>query len=138
MEKTLILLKPDAFQNRKVGATINRLEQAGLMIAAAKLIRLDSAKLREHYAHIADKPFYPSIEAFMSSSPVMAMVLKGEGVIQRVRRLIGPTNSLEAPAGTVRGDWGTDMTQNIIHASDGVETAEKEIKRFFEPAELLA
>lgn len=137
MDKTLIILKPDAISRRRVGVVIDRFEQAGYAIAAAKLTRLSSAKLAEHYAHVADKPFYPSIEAFMQSSPVLILVLKGEGVIDRVRLLVGPTDSQKAPAGTIRGDWGTDKMQNIIHASDSPEAAQAEIARFFSPDEVL-
>lgn len=131
MEKTLIILKPDAFEKRKVGATINRFEDAGFSIIAAKMMRLESPLLKEHYAHIADKPFFPEIETFMGSRPVLILVIEGNAVIERVRNLVGPTNSLAAPAGTIRGDWGTDMMLNIVHASDGPESAEAEIKRFF-------
>jgi nucleoside-diphosphate kinase len=136
MERTLIIYKPDAFTTRKVGATISRFEQAGFEIVACKMMQLDSAILREHYAHIASKPFFPEIESFMASKPVIAMVLKGAGVVARVRNLVGPTNSAEAPAGSIRGDWGTDKMHNIVHASDGVEAAEVEIKRFFKPEEV--
>lgn len=138
MEKTLIILKPDAFEKRKVGATIARFEDAGLTIVATKMMELDSALLKEHYAHIADKPFFPEIEGFMSSMPVIVMVLQGNSAIERVRNLVGPTNSLAAPAGTIRGDWGTNMMLNIVHASDGPETAEAEIKRFFEDGGVFA
>lgn len=138
MEKTLIILKPDTFAKRKVGATITRFEEAGYSIVATKMMRLTSALLKEHYAHIADKPFFPEIEAFMSSRPVIVMILEGKSVIDRVRRQVGPTNSLEAPAGTIRGDWGSDMMLNIVHASDSQETAEAEIKRFFSPEEVFA
>jgi nucleoside-diphosphate kinase len=138
MEKTLIILKPDTFAKRKVGATIARFEDAGYSIVAAKMMRLESDLLKEHYAHIADKPFFPEIEGFMSSAPVIVMVLEGNAVIDRVRNLVGPTNSLAAPAGTIRGDWGTNMMLNIVHASDGPETAEAEIKRFFLEGEIYA
>ena len=138
MEKTLIILKPDAFEKRKVGATISRFEDAGFNIVAAKMIRLDSPKLKEHYAHIADKPFFPEIEAFMSSLPVLVMVIEGNSIIDRVRNLVGPTNSLVAPAGTIRGDWGTNMMLNIVHASDSPENAAAEIKRFFADSEVFA
>lgn len=137
MEKTLIILKPDAFEKRKVGATVDRFEQAGFDIVAAKLMQLSSEKLREHYAHIADKPFFPEIEAFMSSRPVLVMALQGKGVIDRVRNLVGPTNSMEAAAGTIRGDWGTDVMHNIVHASDSPESATAELKRFFAEGEVF-
>ena len=137
MEKTLIILKPDAFEKRKLGATLTRFEEAGYSVVAAKMLQLDSALLEEHYAHIADKPFFPEIEAFMGSRPVLVLVIAGNAVIERVRNLVGPTNSLAAPAGTIRGDWGTDMMLNIVHASDGPETAAAEIKRFFGEGEVF-
>lgn len=131
MEETLIILKPDCMEKRVAGEVISRFEKAGFDIVASKIITLDSAILREHYAHVADKPFFPEIEAFMSSRPVMPMILSGEDVIAKVRDLLGPTNSKEAAAGTIRGDLGTDMMQNVVHASDGPETAAAEKKRFF-------
>ena len=137
MERTLILYKPDAFATRKVGAAISRFEQAGFQIVGCKMIHLETAILREHYAHIAALPFFPEIEGFMSSRPVIAMVLKGDGVIARVRNLVGPTNSAVAPAGTIRGDWGQGKMHNIIHASDGPEAAVVEINRFFKDSELF-
>jgi nucleoside-diphosphate kinase len=138
MEKTLIILKPDTFEKRKVGATISRFEDAGFSIVATKMIRLTSELLKEHYAHIADKPFFPRIEEFMSSLPVIVMILEGESAIERVRNMTGPTNSLQAAPGTIRGDWGTDMMLNIVHASDGEESAQAEIKRFFSESEIFA
>jgi nucleoside-diphosphate kinase len=138
MEKTLIILKPDAFTKCKVGATISRFEQAGFNVIGAKMMQLESPKLREHYAHIADKPFFPEIEEFMSSRPVIVLALEGDGVIDRVRLLVGPTNSKQAPAGTIRGDWGTDVMRNIAHASDSPEAAEAELKRFFDDGEVFA
>jgi len=137
MERSLIILKPDAFAKRKVGAVIDRFEQAGFDVVGAKLMALDSAILREHYAHIADKPFFPEIEAFMGSRPVLVLALQGEGVIERIRGLIGPTNSQAAPAGTVRGDWGTDVMRNLVHASDGPEAATAELARFFKAEEIF-
>lgn len=131
MERTLIILKPDTFAKRKIGATITRFEDAGFEIVGCKLLQLDSALLKDHYAHIATKPFFPEIEGFMSSRPVIIMVLQGKGIIARLRNLIGPTDSAAAPAGTVRGDYGTDKMLNIVHASDSPEAAEAEVKRFF-------
>lgn len=131
MEETLIILKPDCIEAGICGEVISRFEAAGFTIVAAKVMQLDGALLREHYAHVADKPFFPEIETFMSSRPVFPMVLRGEGVIEKVRKLLGPTNSKEAPKGTIRGDLGTDMMRNVAHASDGPETAEVEKKRFF-------
>jgi nucleoside-diphosphate kinase len=131
MEETLIILKPDCMSNRVAGEVISRFEKAGFEIVASKIMQLDAAILREHYAHVADLPFFPQIEAFMSSRTVMPMILSGEDVIAKVRDLIGPTNSQEAPKGTIRGDLGTDMMRNVVHASDGPETATAEKKRFF-------
>jgi len=131
MEETLIILKPDCMGNRVVGEVISRFEKAGFEIVASKIIQLDAAILREHYAHVADKPFFPEIEAFMSSRTVMPMILSGKDVIAKVRDLLGPTNSQEAAKGTIRGDLGTDMMRNVVHASDGPETAAAEKKRFF-------
>ena len=131
MEETLIILKPDCMEKRVAGEVISRFEKAGFEIVAAKVTQLDAPLLREHYAHVADKPFFPEIEAFMSSRPVMPMILRGDDVIAKVRDLLGPTNSQEAAPGTIRGDLGTDMMKNIAHASDGPETAAAEKKRFF-------
>lgn len=131
MEKTFIILKPDCIEKGIAGEVISRFEKAGFSISAAKVSQLDGPILREHYAHVADLPFFPEIEAFMSSRPVVMMILSGEGVIGKVRELLGPTNSKEAPAGTIRGDLGTDMMRNVVHASDGVESAAAEIARFF-------
>ncbi|HBR93994.1 nucleoside-diphosphate kinase [Coraliomargarita sp. SDUM461003] len=131
MEETLIILKPDCMKNRVAGEVISRFEKAGFEIVASKVMQLDGPILREHYAHVADKPFFPEIEEFMSSRPVMPMILRGEDVIAKVRDLLGPTNSQEAAKGTIRGDLGTDMMQNVVHASDSPEAAADEKKRFF-------
>ncbi|MGB0409470.1 MAG: nucleoside-diphosphate kinase [Opitutales bacterium] len=131
MEETLIILKPDCMEKRVAGEVISRFEKAGFEIVASKIMQLDGSILREHYAHVADKPFFPEIEAFMSSRRVMPMLLAGENVIARVRELLGPTNSQEAAAGTIRGDLGTDMMRNVVHASDSSEAAAAEKKRFF-------
>ncbi|MDA9317308.1 nucleoside-diphosphate kinase [Puniceicoccaceae bacterium] len=131
MEETLIILKPDCIEKRIAGEVISRFEKAGFEIVAAKIMQLDGPILRDHYSHVADKPFFPEIEAFMSRCPVMPMVLRGDDVIAKVRELLGPTNSAEAPAGTIRGDLGADMMQNVVHASDGPEASAEEKKRFF-------
>jgi nucleoside-diphosphate kinase len=138
MEKSLIILKPDCMAAGKAGEVIARFESAGFSIVAAKMARLDSAILREHYAHVADKPFFPEIESFMSSRPVILLVLEGERVVQKVRNLLGPTDSTEAAAGTIRGDLGTDKMKNVVHASDSDENAAIEIDRFFRSEELCA
>jgi nucleoside-diphosphate kinase len=137
MQRTLIIFKPDCMDRRHVGNVIDRFEQAGFSIAGCKLMRLTPALLREHYAHVADRPFYPALEAFMSSRPVMVMALEGDGVVQRVRDLLGPTDSRKAARGTIRGDFGTDTTVNVAHASDSEANALIELARFFRPHELF-
>ena len=121
-----------------VGNVVDRFEKAGFEIVGCKMARLTSAQLREHYAHVADKPFYPEIEAFMSSRPVIMMALQGQDIVQRVRDLLGPTDSRKAAKGTIRGDFGTEMMKNVVHASDSVENAQAELARFFTPAELYS
>ncbi len=138
MEKTFIILKPDCMEKGLAGQVLQRFEKEGFQLVAAKMAKLESAILREHYAHVADKPFFPEIEAFMSSRPVIMAALQGENVIARVRDLLGPTDSTKAPAGTIRGDFGTDMMRNMIHASDGPDTASAELKRFFQDGEIFA
>ena len=137
-QTTLILLKPDCVTKNLVGETIKRFEGANLQIIGCKMQNLSSDTLREHYAHIADKPFYPEVEGFMQSAPVIAMALRGEDAIARVRDLVGPTDSSAAPAGTIRGDLCTYKMHNIVHASDSVEAAEAELQRFFAAGEVLA
>ncbi len=138
MAKTLIILKPDCMAKKLAGEVIRRFESENFSIRACKMTRLEADLLKEHYAHVADKPFFPEIEAFMSSAPVIVMVLEGDNVIERVRDLLGPTDSTAAPAGTIRGDMGTDMMRNIAHASDSPESAEAEIRRFFSPEEIYS
>jgi nucleoside-diphosphate kinase len=138
MEKTLIIFKPDCMEKRHVGNVLDRFEKAGFSIAGCKMIQLNSKILREHYAHVAHLPFYPDIEKFMSSRPVIVMALAGPAVVGRVRELLGPTDSRKAPKGTIRGDFGTEMMRNVVHASDSVENAEIELARFFEPAEIFS
>src|SRR5579871_3017291 len=136
MQKTLIIIKPDCMEKRLVGTVLARLEGAGFTLIGAKMMRLTPALLREHYAHVADKPFYPEIEKFMSSRPVVVAALAGPNVVQTVRDLLGPTDSRKAAKGTIRGDFGTDMMKNVVHASDSDENAQIELKRFFKPEEL--
>jgi nucleoside-diphosphate kinase len=143
MERTLILLKPDAVMNRVCGQVIDRFEDAGFIIRGCKMMELSSEILREHYAHIADKPFYPEVETFMQSAPVIALVLEGEDIIAKMREMLGVTDSKEAAPGTIRAQLGSkdganSKMKNIAHASDSPEAAEKEVKRFFKDEELFA
>ncbi len=137
MERTLILLKPDAVEKKICGKVIARFEEAGLTIRGCKMIRLDPTILREHYAHIADKPFYPDVEAFMGSKPVIALVLEGNDVIAKIRDMLGVTDSKKAAPGTLRNEFGVDMMVNVAHASDGPEAADAEIRRFFSEDEIF-
>jgi nucleoside-diphosphate kinase len=138
MTKTLIILKPDCMAKKLAGSVVDRFEKAGFNIIGAKMIRLTPDVLREHYAHVASKPFYPEIEQFMSSRPVIVLALEGDNVVARVRDLLGPTDSRKAPKGTIRGDFGSDMMTNVVHASDSDENARIELERFFRPGELFA
>jgi nucleoside-diphosphate kinase len=137
METTLILLKPDCVTKGHCGEVLQRFEKAGFRLRGCKMMRLSHELLREHYAHIAHKPFFPEVEAFMQSSPVIAVALEAENVVEKVRALAGPTDSKKAPAGTIRGDFGVDVMVNIVHASDSLETAKVELARFFQPGELF-
>ena len=136
IERSLILLKPDCLNGHHAGEVIGRFEKAGFEIRATKLIALTDDLLKEHYAHIADRSFFPKIVKFMSSRPVLALVLEGENAVTAIRDLLGPTDSTEAPAGTIRGDMGTTSMENICHASDSVENATIEIERFFDASEV--
>jgi nucleoside-diphosphate kinase len=138
MQKTLIIFKPDCMEKKHVGAVLGRFEQAGFNVIGCKMIRLTPALLRDHYAHVADKPFYPQIEQFMSSRPVIVAALQGDNVVAKVRDLLGPTDSRKAAKGTIRGDFGADMMVNVVHASDSEENGRIEIARFFKADEIFA
>ncbi len=137
MERTLILCKPDCVEKNLVGEVLSRVEKAGLQLTALKILRLSAPVLAEHYAHIKDRPFYPEIETFMMSRPVVGAIFSGANAVAKVRDLLGPTDSRKAPKGTIRGDLGTDNMRNLVHASDSVENAELEVKRFFQPNEIF-
>ena len=137
MERTLIIFKPDCMEKRHVGNVLDRFERAGFSIAGCKMVQLTAKVLREHYAHVAGLPFYPEIEKFMSSRPVIVMALEGHSVVRKVRELLGPTDSRKAPKGTIRGDFGTEMMRNVVHASDTIENAKIELARFFEPRDIF-
>ena len=131
MEKTYIMLKPDAIKRGLMGEVIARIERKGYRIVDAKMMTLNEAILKEHYAHIADKPFFPEIVEYMTSGPVFAMIVEGENAVKGMRIIMGATKFEEATAGTIRGDYAFSTAENIIHGSDSVENAEIEIKRFF-------
>lgn len=137
MEQTLIILKPSAVDRGLCGTIIARFEQKGLKIAGAKMMQLAEPILREHYAHLVDRPFFPSLVQSMSRTPVMVMCLEGKDAVAVVRAMTGVTNSRLAAPGTIRGDFGMSGQENIIHASDSVENAEIEINRFFKADEIF-
>jgi nucleoside-diphosphate kinase len=137
MQTTLLLLKPDCIAGRKAGEVLKRFEDAGFQIRGCKMFQATPELLREHYAHIASKPFFPEVETFMLSTPVIALALAGDNAVDRVRDIIGPTDSKKAAKGTVRGDFGVDVMVNIVHASDSPENAAIELERFFKPGELF-
>jgi nucleoside-diphosphate kinase len=139
IERTLSIIKPDA--TAKAGAAgeiLARFEKAGLSVIALKKIRLTEQLSKGFYAVHTERPFYGELVAFMTSGPVVVSVLEGENAIQAHRDLLGPTNSKEAPAGTIRGDYGTDIERNATHGSDAPETAKIEIAYFFNASEILA
>ena len=131
IEKTYIMLKLDCVKRGLMGEVISRIERKGYKIVDAKMMNLDEAILKEHYAHLADKPFFPEIVAFMTSGPVLGMIVEGENAVQGMRIIMGATKFEEATAGTIRGDFAHSTSENLIHGSDSLENAEIEIKRFF-------
>lgn len=137
-ETTLILLKPDCIGKGHCGDVIQRFERCNFKIRGIKMLKLTDALLLEHYAHIASRPFFPEVQAFMQQTPVVALAIEGDDVVLRVRDLLGPTNSKDAAPGTIRGNFGVDMMVNVVHASDSVENAKVELDRFFAPGELFS
>ena len=137
MERTLILVKPDAFQRALVGKIISRFEEKGLKIVGLKMLKISPELAKEHYAHLVDKPFYPGLEQFMTSAPILALAIEGQEAVEVIRKIVGITNSRKADAGTIRGDYSMSTGRNTIHASDSLETAKKELERFFKPEELF-
>jgi len=132
MERTLILLKPDAVERQLVGTILSRFEQKGLKIVAMRMLQFTPELARKHYADHVDKPFYPGLEAYITSGPVAAAVLEGLEAVAVVRRMIGPTNGIEAPTGTIRGDLALSGQRNLVHASDSPAAAEREMAIFFD------
>ncbi len=135
-ERTLLLLKPDSIQRGLVGEILSRFENKGLKIVGMKMFRMTPELSKEHYAHLVDKPFYPDLEKFMTGHPIVGVVIEGKEAVETVRLIVGPTNATVAPGGTIRGDLSNSTSRNVIHASDSLETAEKEVKRFFSDDEL--
>lgn len=136
MERTLIIIKPDALHRNLLGEIIHRFERKGLKIVGLKMGLITDEKVKEHYAHHVEKPFFPKLKAFMQSAPVVFMVLEGLDAVEAVRLITGETKGRTADAGTIRGDFAMSMQANIVHASDSAENGRKEIERFFEGDEL--
>ena len=137
MERTLVFVKPDGVSRRLVGRIVARFEDKGLRIAAIKLMRVDRPLAERHYAEHRGKPFYDSLLAFVTAGPVVAMVLEGPEAIAVVRRMLGKTAGSEADPGTIRGDYGLSTRYNLVHGSDGPESARREIALYFRPDEIL-
>ena len=131
MEKTLVIIKPDALQNRWAGKIIAIFEDMALEIIQAEMMMLSDEMLEEHYSHLVDKDFFPEIKEFMQSLPVLVMTLQGNNAVANVRKEVGATDPDKADKGTIREQFGTDVMWNAVHASDSVENAEAEIIRFF-------
>lgn len=137
MEKTLVILKPSAIERALAGQIIARFQQKGLIIAGMKMMQLDETILREHYAHLVDRPFFPLLLRSMTATPVIVLCLKGLDAIKVVRLMTGATNGREALPGTIRGDYSMSGQENIVHASSSPEDAEAEVARFFKPEEIF-
>lgn len=137
MEVTLVILKPSAIQRKILGEVISRFEKKGIQIVGIKMMLLADEMLEEHYAHLKDKPYFGRIKDSMQASPVIVIALKGLDVVNVVRKLTGVTNGREAQPGTIRGDYGMSVQENIVHASDSPETAAKELNRFFKEDEIF-
>lgn len=131
MERTYIMLKPDTYRRKIMGEIITRIEKKGFAITDMRMMHLDEDILKEHYAHVADRPFFPEIVMFMTSGPVIGMIVEGEGVIEGMRSLMGSTKWYDAIPGTIRGDFASNSIENLLHGSDSALNAELEIKRFF-------
>ncbi|MBK9943303.1 MAG: nucleoside-diphosphate kinase [Kouleothrix sp.] len=137
MERSLILLKPDAVQRGLIGPILTRLEQRGLKLAGLKLMRIDDALARRHYAIHEGKPFFNDLVAYITSGPVVAAVVVGKNAITMIRNTVGATNPAQAAPGTIRGDFAVEIGRNLIHASDSPENGEKEVALFFQTSELV-
>lgn len=138
MEKTFLMVKPDGVQRNLIGEIVQRFEKKGFKLVGAKLMQVSGELAEEHYAEHKERPFFGELVEFITSGPVFAMVWEGEGVISTARNMMGKTNPSEAAPSTIRGDFGVTVGKNIIHGSDSAESAEREIKLFFDKEELLS
>ena len=137
MESTLVLIKPSGVERALIGPIIERFQRKGLIINGLKMMLLNEKILREHYAHLTDKPFFPTLVASMMASPIIALCLSGKNAVEVVRGMTGATDASKAAPGTIRGDFGMSNQENIVHASDSVDNALIEIKRFFKAEEIF-
>lgn len=137
METTLVILKPSAVLHGYVGQIVQRFQQKGLVIRGMKMMQLGDEILKEHYAHLVDRPFFPDLVKSMKASPVIVVALWGKDAVEVVRLMTGATNGRKALPGTIRGDFSVSGQENIVHASDSVENAQIELKRFFNPGEIF-
>ena len=137
MERTLVLVKPDGVQRGLIGEVIGRLERRGLKLVGMKLMQVDNALARQHYGEHVDRPFFPGLVEFITSSPVVAMAWEAENAVEAVRNTMGQTNPTASPPGTIRGDLALDIGRNLVHGSDSPESAQRELALFFTGAELL-
>jgi nucleoside-diphosphate kinase len=136
-ERTLVLVKPDGVQRGLIGEVLSRLEDKGFRVRALKMLRMDMDMARRHYAEHVDKPFFNSLAGFITSGPLVAMVIEGPNVVATVRQMMGATDPAKSPPGTIRGDLALTIGMNIIHGSDSPDRAAQEIELFFTPAEVL-
>ncbi|XP_064376575.1 nucleoside diphosphate kinase 3 [Dromaius novaehollandiae] len=136
-ERTFVAVKPDGVQRRLVGELVGRFERKGLTLVGMKLVQASEELLREHYVALRHQPFYSQLVKYMSSGPVVAMVWQGLDAVKTVRAMIGETNPADSRPGTIRGDFCTDISKNVIHGSDSVESAQQEISLWFRPEELI-
>jgi len=136
IERTLVLCKPDAVQRGLTGRIISRFEVKGLKIVGMKMMHVSEDLAARHYAEHVEKPFYPTLRDFITASPVIAMAIEGDNAVDVVRRLMGMTHPQEAAPGTIRGDFGIYLTKNLVHGSDSVASAARELALFFSPDEL--
>jgi len=136
MERSLVLIKPDAMRRRLAGTILGRLEEQGLKLVALKMLHLDRALAERHYAIHAGKPFFADLIEYITSTPIVASVFEGEGAVEVIRKIMGATDPARAEPGTIRRDFGLDIQQNAVHGSDSAETAEKEVRLFFGEGEI--
>jgi len=137
MERSLVLVKPDAMHTGSGGAIISRLEGQGLRVLALKMLHVDRDLAERHYAVHRDKPFFESLVNYITSAPIIAVVFEGEGAVERIRKIMGTTDPAKADSGTIRADFGVNIERNAVHGSDSVENAEKEIRLFFSEDEIF-